>query len=390
VGQPATTIYESYSYLPGDVIKSGNYPPGNEYPLIKRTNVTRNYGHCYAPPTVTGTVSPTSANYGTTITFTATASGGIPASIQYAFFRRRVGSGTAGWIPSVNAPQWQSSNTYYWTPTSSDVADWETYVWVKDGNTAANANTYGYAAGYNMGVVQITAPPPPLTITSCTASPSSVTYGNTVTLTAAASGGTPSTTRFAFFRRRVGSGTAGWTPSVNSPAWQISNTSSWTPTSSDVDSWETYVWVKDGNTAANANTYGYAAGCNSGVVQVTAPAVQQSYPPKGWVDGYNAQHIWGWACDPDYPTQSNRVDIYTTSGQFIGSANANISSGGAINTECRGGTAHYFDAYPSGGIPSGTHFRVWSLDLPYATPGNDNRTLGGSGSVGDGTEFVIP
>jgi hypothetical protein len=45
---------------------------------------------------------------------------------------------------------------------------------------------------------------------------------------------------------------------------------------------------------------------------------------------------------------------------------------------------------PGGGIPSGTHFNAWSIDLPYATPGNDNRKVGGTGAIGDGTEFVIP
>jgi hypothetical protein len=116
----------------------------------------------------------------------------------------------------------------------------------------------------------------------------------------------------------------------------------------------------------------------------------QNYPAKGWVDGYNTQHIWGWACDPDYPTESNRVDVYTTSGTNLGSSGAFIGSSSGINSACLGGTAHYFDFYPSGGIASGTHFNVWSIDLPYATPGNDNRKTGGSGSIGDGTEFVIP
>jgi hypothetical protein len=273
-GQPTTTIYESYSYLPGDVMKSGNYPASNAYPLVRRTNVTRKYGHCYAP----------------------------------------------------------------------------------------------------------------LTIPSCPSSPSPVVHGTTITWTVPTSGGTPATIQYALFRRRAG--TLDWTPSVNSPAWQSSNVLSWTPTAADVGSWEIYIWVKDGNTAPNDHTYGYAAGCNPGGVQVTGP--NQVYPPKGWVDGYNTQHIWGWACDPDYPTQSNRVDVYTTSWQYLGSANANIGSVAAINNACLGGTAHYFDFYPSGGIPSGTHFNVWSIDLPYATPGNDNRKLGGAGSIGDGTEFVIP
>jgi subtilisin family serine protease len=122
---------------------------------------------------------------------------------------------------------------------------------------------------------------------------------------------------------------------------------------------------------------------------ITAP-LSQVYPPTGWVDGFDRQHIWGWACDPDYPTQTNRVDIYTTAWQFLGSANANLSSSAAINSACRGGSAHRFDFYHNGAIPSGTRFMVWTIDLPYNTQGNDNRLLGGNGSVGNGTEFVMP
>jgi len=274
-GQPPLTIYDASSYLPGDVMKSANYPPSNSYYLKKVTNATRKYGHCYAPLSVTGTTSPATATTGTALTWTATASGGIPSSIQFAFFRRRAGGGIADWIPSVNSPMWQTSNQMHWTPSSAEVGTWETYIWVRDGSTPPTMNGYGFAAGYNPGPVQVT-------------------------------------------------------------------------------------------------------------------GVSQAYPPTGWVDGYNTQHIWGWACDPDYPTQSNRVDVYTMSWQFLGSANAYYGSGSAINNICRGGTAHYFDFYPSGGIPSGTHIMVWSIDLPYSTPGNDNRRIGGSGSIGDGTEFVIP
>jgi hypothetical protein len=270
-GQAVTNVYDSYSYLPGDIANSGNYP--NSYDLVKRTNVTRQYGHCNLPMTLTSTASPSSSQSGTTLTWTATATGGTPATTQYALFRRR-------------------------------------------------------------------------------------------------------------------SGTTPWTPDVSAPAWQTSNVLSWTPASTDNGTWDIYLWVKDGNTAANANVYGYAAGTNPGPVQVTGPL--QAYPAKGWVDGYNTQHIWGWACDPDYPTQSNRVDVYTTSGQSLGSSGAYIGSSSAINSACLGGTSHYFDFYPSGGLASGTHFNVWSIDLPYATPGNDNRKTGGTGSIGDGTEFVIP
>ena len=54
------------------------------------------------------------------------------------------------------------------------------------------------------------------------------------------------------------------------------------------------------------------------------------------------------------------------------------------------GSDHYFDLRPSGGLAAGTHVNVWSIDLPYDTAGNVNRKIGGAGSIGDGTELVIP
>ncbi|MFL6234638.1 MAG: hypothetical protein ACJ76N_16010 [Thermoanaerobaculia bacterium] len=333
-----------------------------------------------APLTVSGTGSPSSVQYGTTITWTANASGGNPSTTQYAFFRRR--AGTTPWTPDVTAPAWQSSNTFSWTPTSNDVDTWEIIIWVRDGNTAANANTYGFAGYYNAGPVQVTAPP--LTVTG-TGSPSTFPYGGTLTWTATASGGVPSSRQYELFRRRAG--TTPWTPDVTAPAWQSSNVLSWTPTSADAGTWEIIIWAKDGTTPATMNTYGYAAYYNAGPVQVT---IAQAYAATGWVDGYNSQHIWGWACDPDYPTQNNRVDIGIPNGPGLGSAGAYLASNAGVTSACLGGTAHSFDFYPSGGIPSGTHFNVWSIDLPYATAGNDNRKIGGTGAIGDGTEFVIP
>jgi hypothetical protein len=380
-GQPTITINPSSTFLPRDVMGSANYPASNGYYLKRRVNATRKYGHCWIPPALIVTPSPPAAYYGWPITWTATASGGDTASLRYAFFRRRAGD--SSWVPDVSSPNWQTSNVYTWTPGAADVGTWDTYVWVKDAYTSAGMNTYGYAAGYNTGGVQIVAPP----TLSVTPSPASATCGTAITWTATASNGVPSTRQYALFRRR--SGTSSWTPDVGFPGWQNNNVLTWTPSSSDAGTWEIYVWLRDSATPASMNSYGYAAGVNPGPVNVTC-GPSQLYPAKGWVDGYNTQHIWGWACDPDYPTQSNRVDFYTTSGQSLGSTGAFLSSSAAIANACLGGYAHYFDFYPSGGIPSGTHFNAWSIDLPYATPGNDNRKCGGSGSIGDGTEFVIP
>ena len=136
---------------------------------------------------------------------------------------------------------------------------------MKDGNTPAGANGgYGYAAGFNTGPIEAF---PRLAVTS-TPSPSQVPYGTPVTWTATATGGIPETTQFAFFRRRPG-GT--WMPDVNHPAWQSGDELTWTPDATDLGTWETYLWVKDGSTPPTTNTYGYVAGTNPGPVEILAP-----------------------------------------------------------------------------------------------------------------------
>jgi len=244
-------------------VKDRNTPAGANGYGYSAAAVSSNV-QVVAPLSLTATVSPGQVVYGNPVTWTATANGGVPATTKFAFFRRR--SGTTPWIPDATAPNWQTGNTFTWTPTSADVGDWDTYVWVKDGNTPATANTYGYAVGSNTGAIKVVTPA--LTLTG-TGSPQYATAGNTITWTATAGGGTPSTTRYALFRRRAG--TTPWTPDVTAPAWQTSNVLSWTTTSADTGTWEIIIWVKDGDTPATMNTYGYAAYYNAGPVQVVAP-----------------------------------------------------------------------------------------------------------------------
>jgi hypothetical protein len=240
-----------------------------------------------APLSLAVTPSPSSSIYGNAITWTATASGGLPASTRYAFFRRRAGASV--WTPDVTAPAWQSSNIFTWTPTLADAggAPWEIVIWVKDGITPATMNTYGYAAYANAGPVQVTTPPLTLSVTP---SPAYSTAGNAITWTATAGGGTPSTTKYAFFRRRAG--TTPWTPDVTAPVWQSSNVFTWTPTTADTGTWEIVLWVKDGDTPATMNTYGYAAYVNAGPVQVVAPLTLASTPTSPTVVTYGTTLTW--------------------------------------------------------------------------------------------------
>ncbi len=110
-------------------------------------------GHDAGPAHRHGHWKPLVVAGGTAVTWTATASGGIPSTTRYALFRRK--SGTSSWIPDVTAPAWQSSNVLSWTPTSADLGTWDIIIWVKDGNTSPTQNTYGYAAYYNAGPVQV-------------------------------------------------------------------------------------------------------------------------------------------------------------------------------------------------------------------------------------------
>ena len=406
-------------------------------------------------------VSPAQGSYTGGFTWSAAASGGIPSTTRFAYFRRRPG-GT--WIPDVNAPTWLASNTWTWNPASSDAGTWETYVWVKDGNTPATQNGYGYAAGCNPGPITVIGPPtvPGPTTVSCnytsgedcwvqgdvtasvtastggsgtlvyqicrsndtsgfggcdvnltltggttisvtgthlpsdgyrrayyfqakdsanaysgwntpryvrvdryaptlgasnasatffshrtaavtasdgqsglqgvryswntaldaactagtatfngavltappadnvlylcakdntgrvaqwngqyrisplgltgTVAPKPASYQESVTYTVTATGGTPATIRYAYFRRRPGA--ASWIPDVTAPNWQAGNTFSWQPAQADIGTWETYVWVKDGDTPASQNTYGYAAGFNTMPIDIVgAPTV---------------------------------------------------------------------------------------------------------------------
>jgi hypothetical protein len=182
--------------------------------------------------------------------------------MRYAIFRRR--AWTTPWTPDVTAPSWQSSRTFSWTPTSADAGTWEVFIWVKDAYTPPTMNTYGHAAWYNAGAVEVTTPAP-VTVTG-TVSPATSPAGTTISWTATASGGIPSTYKYAIFRRRAG--TTPWIPDVTAPNWQSSRTMSWTPSSADIGTWEVFIWVKDINTPPTMNTYGHAAYYNAQPVQV--------------------------------------------------------------------------------------------------------------------------
>ena len=66
----------------------------------------------------------------------------------------------------------------------------------------------------------------------------------------------------------------------------------------------------------------------------------------GHVDQITADgRVVGWSCDPDEPSASIDVEVYTSDGvqrTLIGTTTANIDSEAAVNDACGGGTAHRY------------------------------------------------
>jgi hypothetical protein len=83
------------------------------------------------------------ASAGTTITWTAAASGGTAGPLQYQFWRYSNGQ----WIL---ARPYSSVNTYSWTPTAGDIGNHALQVWVRSAGSTA-----GYEAFKSTGVFSI-------------------------------------------------------------------------------------------------------------------------------------------------------------------------------------------------------------------------------------------
>jgi len=165
------------------------------------------------PLSVTGLTAdvPLPAVAGTTITWTATATGGIPP-LQYEFWRR-----DRGVWQRVQA--YSASNTYTWTPGGGDVGDHVLQVLVRNaGSTAA-------WEAQQMVAFTITGNTP--TVTGLTADvPLPAVAGTTITWTATATGGIPPL-QYEFWRRDRGV----W---QRVQAYSASNTYTWTPGGGDV------------------------------------------------------------------------------------------------------------------------------------------------------------
>jgi len=75
------------------------------------------------------------ATSGTTITWTAAASGGTAGPLQYQFWRW----GSTGW---VMVQDYSPVSSYSWTPTANDVGDHALQVWVRSAGASVAYESY--------------------------------------------------------------------------------------------------------------------------------------------------------------------------------------------------------------------------------------------------------
>jgi len=165
--------------------------------------------------------------YGSAITWTAIASGGI-APLQYRFVRYNYQ--TLQW--SV-VKDYTTTNTFTWTPTVSEIGRYALQVWVLNaGSTAA------YDAWRGIAAFDIIGPPPTISsLTSMPAAPSPA--GVSMAWTAAASGGV-APLQYQFVQYSYTTGT--WSV-VQS--YGTSNTYTWIPSPSQAGQYVLQVWVKN-------------------------------------------------------------------------------------------------------------------------------------------------
>ena len=185
---------------------------------------------------------PSGTPIGPSVQWTATASGGTsPYTFKFLLFDGE------NWTVGRD---WASSNTWSWTPSAP--GDYFVQVWARNAGSSALYDAWLDSGSYNV------APPPPLSVTSLTASqPSGVAAGATVVWTAAASGGTgPYTFKFLLFN-----GSA-WSVAQD---WSSANTWTWMPSAG---TYTVQVWARNAGSSA---VYDAWRGSSSFVVTGPAP-----------------------------------------------------------------------------------------------------------------------
>jgi subtilisin family serine protease len=263
---------------------------------------------------------------GTTITWTATASGGTaPYSYRWWVYDGQ------NWTSS----NWDTSNTWAWTPSTS--APYQVFVWMR----SANNSTDAYEA-YSSASFAITAPAvASVTLSADKASPQAP--GTTVTWTAAASGGAaPYSYKFWIYDGQ------NWTPGN----WSASSTFAWTPSANG--SYQVFVWAKsNGNGADTYEAYKSAAFTISApaVSSVTLSANKASPQAPGTTVTWTATATGGaapysykwWVYDGQSWTPGN----WTSSNTFAWTPAANGSYQVFVWAKSNGNGADTYEAYKS-------------------------------------------
>lgn len=255
----AEAAAESYYTISGDAVSTP--PPTTTSPTTTSPTTS---------PTAKATAVSISSNLpapqsvGTTITWTATPTGGV-APHQYQWW---IYDGVA-WTETA----WSTSNTYAWTPARvSDYA--RVSVWVRSAGSTASiyeASTEKYFA-IKAATTTTTAPPPATTTPTARVSSVALTTnlaapqpaGTTITWTATPTGGAaPHQYKWMAFDG------ATWTTSQ----WTTSNTYAWRPTAAAQFA-RVAVWVR--SAGATADLYEASA---EKYFTVTAPTTTSSPPP---------------------------------------------------------------------------------------------------------------
>ncbi len=229
---------------------------------------------------------------GASITFTATALGGIAyPNAQYQFVAQyKLANGS--WAPNVLMQDWSTSNTCLWAPTMAE--NYYVNVYVRPvGDTAPYVVTTYIA--YNILPANLTG----VTLTANLAS-SQVT-GTAITFTATALGGiTAPNVQYQFVAQyKNADGT--WAPNVLLQDWSSSNTCTWTPTAAE--NYYVNVYVRPvGDTAPYvvttyitytilpANLTGVTLAANPASSQKTGTNVTFTATPQGGITAPSVQY----------------------------------------------------------------------------------------------------